>query len=311
MANTMRGDFIGFTFNGVHSSTLGIIRVSNGSRYEEDLLPSSQDKVVDAPGADGTYFFNSYYKQKIITVSFAFDNLLEEQIRKIKQLFGDKQLHELWFDETPYKAYMVKVSGVPKLKYICFEGNSTKKGNKYRIYKGEGTISFVAFSPFAFSRFKYIEDYDNSVLNKEEWLPVSGIGSKEDLDKAYQINRNNRKINLWNGGDIPTDFKLLLYFNSDEEISGGNINLNNNILKLNYIYKEGDDVGVQINTKLKLIQGFTLSNGKVVLTENLYNKYISGGDFFKIPLNASELYINGLIGDTNKSVDIEYQYWYL
>jgi hypothetical protein len=35
----VKGDYIGFTFNGVHSSELGLVRVSNGSRYETDLLP--------------------------------------------------------------------------------------------------------------------------------------------------------------------------------------------------------------------------------------------------------------------------------
>ena len=81
----MKNDFIGFTFNGVHSSTLGITRVSNGSRYTEDLLPTYQDKVVDAPGTDETYYFGSYYKQKVINISIAFDDLTEAQIRKIKQ----------------------------------------------------------------------------------------------------------------------------------------------------------------------------------------------------------------------------------
>jgi hypothetical protein len=39
-------DYIGFTFNGVHSSDLGIMRVSDGSRYNDSLLPTIQDKTV-------------------------------------------------------------------------------------------------------------------------------------------------------------------------------------------------------------------------------------------------------------------------
>jgi hypothetical protein len=33
-------DYIGFTFNGVHSDTLGIKRTSEGSRFNENLLPT-------------------------------------------------------------------------------------------------------------------------------------------------------------------------------------------------------------------------------------------------------------------------------
>ncbi|MCI6366906.1 MAG: hypothetical protein MR911_10500 [Spirochaetia bacterium] len=33
-------DFVGFRFGGIHSSDLGIKHVSDGSRYNEDLLPS-------------------------------------------------------------------------------------------------------------------------------------------------------------------------------------------------------------------------------------------------------------------------------
>jgi hypothetical protein len=33
-------DYIGFTFNGIHSSQLGIVRTSEGSRFNENLLPA-------------------------------------------------------------------------------------------------------------------------------------------------------------------------------------------------------------------------------------------------------------------------------
>ena len=66
-------DYIGFTFNGIHSSELGIKRTSDGSRFNENLLPTSEDKTVQIPGGDGTYYFGSYYIQKQFDISFAFD----------------------------------------------------------------------------------------------------------------------------------------------------------------------------------------------------------------------------------------------
>jgi hypothetical protein len=35
-----KGEFLGFTYGNIHSSDLGIVRVSNGSRFEENLLPT-------------------------------------------------------------------------------------------------------------------------------------------------------------------------------------------------------------------------------------------------------------------------------
>jgi hypothetical protein len=60
---------------------------------------------VQIPGGDGTHFFGSYFPQKQFNISFAFDALTEEQIAKMKKLFGDKKPHTLIFDEAPYKSY--------------------------------------------------------------------------------------------------------------------------------------------------------------------------------------------------------------
>jgi hypothetical protein len=34
------GPFLGFTYDNKHSSDFGIVRTSNGSRFEENLLPT-------------------------------------------------------------------------------------------------------------------------------------------------------------------------------------------------------------------------------------------------------------------------------
>ena len=114
-------DYIGFTFNNIHSSELGIVRVSDGSRFNENLLPTIQDKTVAVPGGDGTYFFGSFYTQRNFNVSFAFDSLTEEQFSKLKRWLGDKKIHELIFDELPYKAYRAKITGSATIKHIPFE----------------------------------------------------------------------------------------------------------------------------------------------------------------------------------------------
>ena len=308
----LSGDFIGFTFNNVHSSTLGIMRISDGSRYNEDLLPTYQDKVVDAPGTDETYYFGSYYKQKVINISIAFEDLSEVQIRKIKQLFSDKEIHELWFDETPYKAYNVKVSGNPSLKYICFDKYRVD-GYSERVYKGEGTLSFIAYYPFAHSRYKYLDDYGVDCPNLEEWAATSNLKLKQNYDKLIPIKGSvakEKKVQLWNAGDLETDFKINIDFNVKKKITSGEIRISPNLgLYLSDIQCQGNDDGIQINSRLKIIQGYKRDKqGKIQISSNVYNKHIVSGDFFKIPIGESQLKIVNLEGN---SFEIDYHYWYL
>ena len=50
-------DFIGFTFNGHHSSEFGLFRTSDGDRYEDNLVPSLKDEAADVPGGVGQYYW--------------------------------------------------------------------------------------------------------------------------------------------------------------------------------------------------------------------------------------------------------------
>lgn len=185
----LKGDFIGFTIGNYHSSDLGIIRTSDGSRFNENLLPNFSDKTVKVPGRDETLYFRTEYDKKEFPISFAFDSLTEEQLRLLKKVFGKKELQDLIFDEAPYKVYKVKVASAPNLKYICFEENSE------RIYKGEGSVTFVAYFPFAKSRFKYKENYNYhsipewkyTIDNKDEWIAASGIKSLKELTNYSNI----------------------------------------------------------------------------------------------------------------------------
>jgi hypothetical protein len=47
-------DFIGFTYGGEHSiDKFGIYRISDGSRYNDNIIPQLTDKTADIPGGDG------------------------------------------------------------------------------------------------------------------------------------------------------------------------------------------------------------------------------------------------------------------
>ena len=116
------GDFTGFTFGGYHSfDDLGVIRVSGGDRYEEELQSEIKDRTAEVPGLNGEYYFGSDYAPKKINVEIAFDSLTEEQFRNLRRVFGTKGMQELIFDERPYKKYMAKIESPVELSYICFD----------------------------------------------------------------------------------------------------------------------------------------------------------------------------------------------
>ena len=195
-------DFIGFTYNGKHCiKDFDVYRTSDGSRYNDNLVPSMTDKTADVPGGDGQYFFKTTHKNRQISVSIAFDHLTEQKYREMRNWLDGREIHDLIFDEAPYKVYSAKVTGTPQLKTICFDEYNEELEMNQRIYKGEGTIQFTCYHPYARtpeeephgfdgrSIDKYYERYDNY----REWEYSSGITTHKDG---------------MNPGDVPAPFIL-------------------------------------------------------------------------------------------------------
>lgn len=204
--------YTGFTFNGKHSSEFNIKRTSDGDRYNENLLPTIQDKTVQIPGADGTYFYGSYFTQRVFNVSFAFDSLTEGQLAALKAHFGDKKIHELIFDETPYKKYRAKVTGSTTFKHIPFAEGATN-----RVYKGEGTLQFTAYDPYAREVYKFLDNYE--VPNKEliealDKIDILGdLAIHEGKDKIKTLKKVFEKLGCYRGsedGAVNDELKLAL-----------------------------------------------------------------------------------------------------
>lgn len=294
--SAIKGDFTGFTFNGIHSSELGITRVSDGSRYTEELLPAIQDKTVQIPGADGTYYYGSSYTQRPFNISVVFDDMTETQFVRLKKVFGDKGIHDLIFDEWPYKVYRVKSTGTPNLKYICFDKGIDQNDRDYeadseiktkedlygvgarstngRIYKGEGQINLIAYSPFARSRYKYIDQYnffnvpewgsmdsaaaDSVHYNLYDWVDSVGFKTsnvgKSYNGTSYQIDKvTSNGVMIYNPGDLPTNFILTIV--PEGSFSGLRLDLDDSCLILSGFSLEGSDKAFRINGKLNLIEG--------------------------------------------------------
>lgn len=249
------GDFLGFQLGDIHSSQLNITRVSNGNRYMENLTPNFIDTTAQIPGKDGTYYWNTFYTQTPFTIDFAFDDLRDEDIRRLKQIFGFKGVKELIFDEISYKKYMVKCSAPPSLKYISFSSQEIK------IYKGEGSVNLVAYYPYALST----RNIEFKTGIKQE---INNMGDIEAPIKIYYLLDNISDISL--------------QLETNKEITG--------VLNIEDIEKISDnDVYLCIDMRTHLIEGLNSSFKK---NGTLYNKFIISGDFFDLPVGRSILTSN-------------------
>lgn len=255
--SVFQGDFLGFQLGEDHSYGLNITRVSTNDRYQDMLLPQFTDAVVQVPGGDGTYYWDSYYTQKVFNISFAFDDLRDEDLRKLRQMFSTKTVKPLIFDEFQYKKYMVKCAQPPQLNYICFDSYES------RIYKGEGTVQFVAYYPFAFSVISPSLQYqtDGAIINNGGDLPAY-------LKIRYNLN------NISNNDNILLELR--------EKPDGTDIGQ----LSLTNINRESGDTYMVIDTQTQLIEGYDAAMNK---TKTLYNKFIDSGDFFWPPIGRTYL----------------------
>lgn len=313
MQTDLRGDYIGFSFGGVHSSSLGIVRVSDGSRYTQNLLPSFSDRTATVAGKNGVYYFGTDYSQNQISLSIAFDCVEETQIKKMRQLFApDGTLKELWFDELPYKSVMAKISAAPQLKYIAFEELHLEQKDdetKKRIYKGEGTLQFVVYSPFARGRFKYLSEANaDEITNKSEWIDAVKL-----LDKQGNYDGSGATVQVYNPGDMPTPCKI--YFSKEDftnlsQIDLGTSNPETRSATLHFSVKKeiaNDDAYVCVDSKTCLIEG---CDSSYVRSGTLYNRYITSGDFFSIPVEPGNGATQEIYATGGAIAKVEYDYLY-
>lgn len=180
--------YIGFTYNiktaatvdqaavPYHSITdLKIYRTSNGNRYSESITPAMTDKVVDVPGSDGQYYFGTTFKNRTFTIDYAFDSLTQTEINTIKKIFSGDGIYELVFDEDrdsngyAKKIWSAKVTGTVTMKHLCFEEKIN--GKIANVYKGEGSITFTCYYPYA--RSEKIEIAKGQAVNNKTYQPTN------------------------------------------------------------------------------------------------------------------------------------------
>lgn len=319
MGTQIKGDFIGFSFGGVHSSTLGIIRTNNGSRYDKNLLPTIQDKTVQVPGGDGTYYFGSYYTQKPFSISIAYDNVTEDQIGRIEKLFGKKNPQKLIFDEAPYKYYWAKCTGTPNLKFICF---GEKEDGTGRVYKGEGTLTFTCYDPYGYSVSRWVGGLkEEDLKDKDAWLQTSGLidgklpqehsffGADKNatsLDNIEFDEEGKALLKIRNGGQLETDW--ILYFSPEEKEKPMSLNMKIEEIEIvvNKLYPNinTNNDYFKIDSKLGIIQNLVENDKKPII----YNEFLMG-TLSKLPLGIVTIEFSKLSNCKLQAFSFPYRYY--
>lgn len=304
MSNQFKGAYLGFKYGDTHSSELGIVRTSNGNRFDENLFPTIVDKALEIPGRDGKILQSTQYGPKNFSVPFAFDAMTEAEYQRLKQILGQKKIDKLVFDECPYKVRYAKITGSNTFKHLAF----TEGGE--RVYKGEGTINFICYDPFAHC--DALTDFD--VLAQEypeadEWMP-------NYIAPIVYSDGNKTIITIRNYGNMPADFVLSgsLIPGTESNKSNFDITLHDEagvVLSEMHIkdleVKKGDSY-LELNSKLNLLEG---RDDKGKKSGNVYDQHIESGSYFKIPVGISALQIveNSTGSWTNPKFKMDYLYF--
>ena len=292
-------DFCGFSFNGRHSDEFNIIRTSTSKRYQDDLTPGTNNTTVSINGRDGKLFVSSTQKERIFTVNFAFDSLSEQQLRQLRTWLCGDNISSLIFDEEPYKEYSAKVQGKVQLKYLCFD-----KSKDVRVYKGDGSINFVCYYPYAHTPAEVSSIYgsgDGRLItsysrcnNINEWEAASGITNK-----------------LNNPGDLPTNF-IIQGLIQDGQNNNYSVNQNDKI-KISFGNNEvitiifNESMTEQTNIYWNSKTGIVKFGSKIVK--------VTGNTILKLPI-TSEVFKIEVIRSTDETNNIDitnlltYQYLY-
>ena len=242
-----QGDFLGFTFNGRHSSEFGIVRTID-NRMDLNLRPESKDITMEVPGMDGSYYYGTNYTKRNFNIKFAFAAMSEQQLQEMKAWLMDKKIHPLIFDETDYKAYSAKATGMSNVSHLCFEENGQ------RVYRGEGTIQFVCNYPFATSTNN--DDITNYINKGDLSMPFKI--KVEDLTLAEK----QVKLSVL----LPNQEKEEVYFEAKlkkEKSSGGGY--------------------AEIDMKDQMIYEYSSKSKRL----GILNHQITSGNFFELPKGAS------------------------
>lgn len=146
----------GFTYNGIHSEALNCWYIPDAT---DNWFVSSDFEVMDQEvvGRSGGYWYGNRVKSRTFTLKMFFEDITQTGREKIRAWLDQKTSGELIFDDRPFVYYNVRPT-----KTVTGKIYTTRhEGYSNDTYSGTFTVTFTAYEPFGFLKYKSYTNYDN------------------------------------------------------------------------------------------------------------------------------------------------------
>lgn len=293
--------YLTFVFDGIDSTQVGVVSVSDGSTYDTPVLPTFTDNSLEVDGYDGRYYFNTRITQKDFTYNCFIDNLSAFQFDQLKSWIRPKKIGKLIRPEEPYRYYWVKVSSVENLGNIPLTHPDTGGVS----YTGNFSVTFTTIGQSCgYGMFYYQDDlkyyeyrdifdgtqdyyYDTGLLYKEEMLPLHVTRTAGTWDPQ-----------IYNPGTYRS--KIRLQITPSADIASGVITLTNETI---------GDVGIVNLNNLKKGDNLVIDwgNNTYTLNDNVdYTENVHGDIMYLQPRNYVEKLDNASIANDGNVTSISF-----
>ena len=293
--------YLTFVFDGIDSTQVGVVSVSDGSTYDTPVLPAFTDNSLEVDGYDGRYYFNTRITQKDFTYNCFIDNLSAFQFDQLKSWIRPKKIGKLIRPEEPYRYYWVKVSSVDNLGNIPLTHPDTGGVS----YTGNFSVTFTTIGQSCgYGMFYYQDDlkyyeyrdifdgtqdyyYDTGLLYKEEMLPLHVTRTAGTWDPQ-----------IYNPGTYRS--KIRLQITPSADIASGVITLTNETI---------GDVGIVNLNNLKKGDNLVIDwgNNTYMLNDNVdYTENVHGDIMYLQPRNYVEKLNNASIANDGNVTSISF-----
>lgn len=293
--------YLTFVFDGIDSTQVGVVSVSDGSTYDTPVLPTFTDNALEVDGYDGRYYFNTRITQKDFTYNCFIDNLSAFQFDQLKSWIRPKKIGKLIRPEEPYRYYWVKVGSVENLGNIPLTHPDTGGVS----YTGNFSVTFTTIGQSCgYGMFYYQDDlkyyeyrdifdgtqdyyYDTGLLYKEEMLPLHVTRTAGTWDPQ-----------IYNPGTYRSKIRLQIIPSAD--IASGVITLTNETI---------GDVGIVnlVNLKKGDLLVIDWGNNTYTLNDNIdYTENVHGDIMYLQPRNYVEKLDNASIANDGNVTSISF-----
>lgn len=292
--------YLTFIFDGMDSTQLGVVSVSDGSTYDTPILPSFTDNSLEVDGYDGRYYFNTRLPEKSFTYNCFIDNLSAFEFDQLKSWIRPKKIGKLIRPEEPYRYYWVKVSSIDNLGNIPLTHPDTGGVS----YTGNFSVTFTTIGQTCSYGMFYFQDdlkyyeyrdifdgsqdfyYDTGLLYREEILPLNVTRTAGTWDPQ-----------IYNPGTYRSKVRLII--RPSAAISSGTLTLTNETI---------GDVAVVIFENIKKNDEIIVDWGENKYTKNGedYTKNVVGDIIYLQPRNFVEKLENGSIANNGQVTTVQF-----